>query len=101
MVEFFRGIKEILIVTVLMVVVMFIFASFGVQIAGGKLAACNDLSIKTRENCTGVFWQKLFVTRLEVHGKNEEHIHPKIVVPRVWYENAGFLRKSTIQDKPS
>ncbi|PAV69982.1 hypothetical protein WR25_10925 isoform D [Diploscapter pachys] len=89
-VEFFRGIKEILLVTVLMVVVMFIFASFGVQIAGGKLAACNDLSIKTRENCTGTFWQKLFVTRLEVHGKNEEHTHPKIVVPRVWTNPRNF-----------
>uniref|UniRef100_A0A1I7W7V2 Ion_trans domain-containing protein n=1 Tax=Heterorhabditis bacteriophora TaxID=37862 RepID=A0A1I7W7V2_HETBA len=35
-------------VTILMIVVMFIFASFGVQIVGGKLASCNDPEIKTR-----------------------------------------------------
>lgn len=32
---------------------MFIFASFGVQIAGGKLAACNDPTI-TEKVCFNV-----------------------------------------------
>lgn len=88
--EFFRGFKEILLVTILMIVVMFIFASFGVQIVGGKLAACNDPAIKSRENCTGIFWQKIFVTRLEVYGKDDETMHPKILVPRVWTNPRNF-----------
>ncbi|CAB3406502.1 unnamed protein product [Caenorhabditis bovis] len=88
--EFFRGFKEILLVTILMIVVMFIFASFGVQIVGGKLAACNDPTITSRENCTGVFWQKIFVTRLEVYGKDSESMHPKILVPRVWTNPRNF-----------
>ena len=67
-----------------MIVVMFVFASFGVQSVGGKLAACNDPTITSRENCSGLFWQKIFVTRLEVPGKDDENLHPKILVPRVW-----------------
>lgn len=47
-VELVKGFKEILLVTVLLVVLMFIFASYGVQIAGGKLAKCNDFTITTR-----------------------------------------------------
>lgn len=82
--EFFRGFKEILLVTILMIVVMFVFASFGVQTVGGKLAACNDPTVTRRENCTGLFWQKIFVTRLDVRGKDDEKLHPKILVPRVW-----------------
>uniref|UniRef100_A0AC34QHG3 Ion transport domain-containing protein n=1 Tax=Panagrolaimus sp. JU765 TaxID=591449 RepID=A0AC34QHG3_9BILA len=105
-IELFRGFKEILLVTILMVVVMFIFATFGVQTVGGKLGACNDQTIKSRENCTGVFWQKIFVTRLEVIGKDEEHphyattgfttahhddhFHPKLLVPRVWMNPHNF-----------
>ncbi|GMT23316.1 hypothetical protein PFISCL1PPCAC_14613, partial [Pristionchus fissidentatus] len=89
-VEFFRGLKEILLVTILMIIVMFIFASFGVQIVGGKLAACNDPLIQTRENCTGVFWQKIFVTRLEVEGKDDDEQHPTILVPRVWTNPRNF-----------
>uniref|UniRef100_A0A8R1DJ77 Sodium leak channel NALCN n=1 Tax=Caenorhabditis japonica TaxID=281687 RepID=A0A8R1DJ77_CAEJA len=88
--EFFRGFKEIVLVTILMIVVMFIFASFGVQIVGGKLAACNDPSVASRSNCTGVFWQKLFVTRLEVYGKDSDTMHPKIMVPRVWTNPRNF-----------
>ncbi len=34
---------------------MFIFASFGVQIAGGKLAKCNDKNITIRVNKLYVF----------------------------------------------
>ncbi|CAI4222140.1 unnamed protein product [Auanema sp. JU1783] len=88
--EFFRGFKEIMLVTILMIVVMFIFASFGVQIVGGKLASCNDPTISNRENCTGIFWQKIFVTRLEVHGKNDDDLHPRILVPRVWTNPRNF-----------
>ena len=34
-------------VTVILVLLMFIFASYGVQIAGGKLARCSDPDITT------------------------------------------------------
>ncbi|KAK6054089.1 transporter, cation channel family protein [Cooperia oncophora] len=64
--------------------------SFGVQIVGGKLAACNDPTITARENCTGVFEQKIFVTRMEVYGKNDDKLHPKILVPRVWTNPRNF-----------
>lgn len=47
-VELFRGFKEILLVTIFMIVIMFIFGSFGVQSVGGKLAACNDHDITSR-----------------------------------------------------
>ncbi|CAI4226086.1 unnamed protein product [Auanema sp. JU1783] len=89
-VELCRGFKEILLVTILLIVLMFVFASFGVQIVGGKLAACNDPTISTRENCTGVFEQMIFVTRMEVYGKNDERLHPKILVPRVWTNPRNF-----------
>ncbi|VDK42501.1 unnamed protein product [Anisakis simplex] len=89
-VELFRGFKEILLVTILLVVVMFVFASVGVHIFGGKLAACNDPLIKNRENCTGVFWQKIFVTRLDVYGKNDDELHPSILVSRVWTNPRNF-----------
>lgn len=49
-VELFRGFKEILLVTILLIIVLFIFASFGVQSVGGKLAACNDPVILSRVN---------------------------------------------------
>jgi len=40
--EVCRGFKEILLVSILLVVLMFIFAIYGVQIIGGHLARCND-----------------------------------------------------------
>ena len=35
-------------VSVLLVVLIFVFASYGVQLFGGKLYRCNDLAIKTK-----------------------------------------------------
>uniref|UniRef100_A0A183C3H4 Sodium leak channel NALCN n=1 Tax=Globodera pallida TaxID=36090 RepID=A0A183C3H4_GLOPA len=89
-VELFRGFKEILLVTILMIVVMFIFASFGVQTVGGRLAACNDVNITRQVDCMGMFWQKIFVTRMEVYGKNSDTLHPKVLVPRVWTNPRNF-----------
>ncbi|KAL3080227.1 hypothetical protein niasHT_035747 [Heterodera trifolii] len=89
-VELFRGFKEILLVTILMIVVMFIFASFGVQTVGGRLAACNDVNVTRQVDCTGMFWQKIFVTRMEVYGKNSDTLHPKVLVPRVWTNPRNF-----------
>uniref|UniRef100_A0A915CHN7 Ion transport domain-containing protein n=1 Tax=Parascaris univalens TaxID=6257 RepID=A0A915CHN7_PARUN len=89
-VELCKGFKEILLVTILLVALMFIFASFGVQIVGGKLAACNDPNVTKREGCVGIFEQKIFVTRMEVYGKNDDELHPKIWVPRVWTNPRNF-----------
>nr|AXS78260.1 Sodium leak channel non-selective protein [Anisakis simplex] len=89
-VELCKGFKKILLVTILLIALMFIFASFGVQIVGGKLAACNDPNITEREKCVGIFEQKIFVTRMEVFGKDDDELHPKIWVPRVWSNPRNF-----------
>ncbi|CAB3403604.1 unnamed protein product [Caenorhabditis bovis] len=89
-VELCRGFREILLVTILLIVLMFIFASFGVQLVGGKLASCNDPAITSRENCTGMFNIKIFVTRMEVYGKHDNSMHPTITVPRVWTNPRNF-----------
>ena len=47
-VELCKGFREILLVTIMLVLFMFMFASFGVQIVGGKLAACNDPTVTVR-----------------------------------------------------
>lgn len=62
---------------------MFVFASYGVQIFGGRLARCNDSTIKRREDCYGVFMRKVFVTKMKVKPGREE-TYPTILVPRVW-----------------
>jgi len=62
---------------------MFVFASYGVQIFGGRLARCNDPTIKDRALCTGVFMRQVFVTKMKMQpGPNETY--PAILVPRVW-----------------
>lgn len=48
--ELCRGVKEIALVSVLLIVLLFVFASVGVHMFGGLLARCNDPCIKTRVN---------------------------------------------------
>lgn len=62
---------------------MFVFASYGVQIFGGRLARCNDPTIKKREDCYGVFMRKVFVTKMKIKPGPME-TYPTILVPRVW-----------------
>lgn len=63
---------------------MFVFASYGVQLYGGRLARCNDPSILKREDCVGVFMRRVFVTKMKLQpGVNESY--PSMLVPRVWY----------------
>lgn len=81
--ELCRGFKEILLVSILLIVLMFVFASYGVQLYGGRLARCNDSEIKTRDQCVGVFLRKVFVTKMKV-APGENETHPAILVPRVW-----------------
>ncbi|EEZ98774.1 sodium leak channel NALCN [Tribolium castaneum] len=87
--ELCRGFKEILLVSTLLVLLMFIFASYGVQLYGGKLARCNDPSITQRKDCVGVFFRRVFVTKMKlIPGENETY--PSILVPRVWANPRRF-----------
>lgn len=105
--ELCRGFKEILLVSTLLILLMFIFASYGVQLYGGRcaltiesneiftyknssnsisisrLARCNDPTITKREDCVGVFMRRVFVTKMKLKlGSNESY--PAMLVPRVW-----------------
>ncbi|XP_046820386.1 sodium leak channel non-selective protein isoform X1 [Vespa crabro] len=87
--ELCRGFKEILLVSTLLILLMFIFASYGVQLYGGRLARCNDPTILKRENCVGVFMRRVFVTKMKLRpGQNESY--PSILVPRVWANPRRF-----------
>lgn len=89
--ELCRGFKEILLVSILLIVLMFVFASYGVQLYGGRLARCNDSEIKNRDQCVGVFLRKVFVTKMKL-APGENETHPAILVPRVWYDFKYCLR---------
>ncbi|XP_076223619.1 sodium leak channel non-selective protein na [Nomia melanderi] len=87
--ELCRGFKEILLVSTLLILLMFIFASYGVQLYGGRLARCNDPTILRREECVGVFMRRVFVTKMKLRpGQNESY--PSILVPRVWANPRRF-----------
>ncbi|CAF1629768.1 unnamed protein product, partial [Adineta ricciae] len=84
--EVCRGFKEILLVSILLVVLMFIFAIYGVQIIGGQLARCNDRQHYTDQtSCTGTFWRELYVSKMNVSGND-----PVMLVPRVWANPHNF-----------
>lgn len=81
--ELCRGFKEILLVSILLIVLMFVFASYGVQLFGGRLARCNDPTILRREECVGVFMRRVFVTKMKFQPGAKES-YPSMLVPRVW-----------------
>ncbi|XP_073827842.1 sodium leak channel non-selective protein na isoform X1 [Musca autumnalis] len=87
--ELCRGFKEILLVSTLLILLMFIFASYGVQLYGGRLARCNDPTITRREDCVGVFMRRVFVTKMKLTlGEGESY--PAMLVPRVWANPRRF-----------
>ncbi|XP_075155778.1 sodium leak channel non-selective protein na isoform X2 [Haematobia irritans] len=87
--ELCRGFKEILLVSTLLILLMFIFASYGVQLYGGRLARCNDPTISRREDCVGVFMRRVFVTKMKLTlGEGESY--PAMLVPRVWANPRRF-----------
>lgn len=86
--ELVRGFKEILMVSVLLILLMFVFATFGVHLYGGRLARCNDPKIVTRKNCTGVFMTQVYVTKMKI--ADDEDIRPTYLVPRVWANPRNF-----------
>ncbi|XP_011200552.2 sodium leak channel NALCN isoform X1 [Bactrocera dorsalis] len=87
--ELCRGFKEILLVSTLLILLMFIFASYGVQLYGGRLARCNDPTILRREDCVGVFMRRVFVTKMKLMPGNNES-YPSMLVPRVWANPRRF-----------
>jgi len=88
--ELCRGFKEILLVSILLILLMFMFASYGVQLFGGKLARCNDPAITHRNECVGIFERPLFVTHLKIGPQPNDSSYPKIFVPRVWANPRNF-----------
>lgn len=46
----------------MLIALVFVFASFGVQMYGGELAACNDPSKHEREDCYGIFFQQVWIS---------------------------------------
>jgi sodium leak channel non-selective protein len=89
--ECLSGWKEILMVSVILSVLLFVFAAFGVVLFGdGKLKKCNDFSIDSAhpENCTGFFSQKILVSN-ELHLNND--VNPrKLMVPRAFTNPRNF-----------
>lgn len=81
--ELCRGVKEIALVSILLIVLMFVFATYGVQTFGGKLARCNDPVITRREDCVGVFLRGVTVTKMKLKPASNE-TYPIMLVPRVW-----------------
>ncbi|XP_055338737.1 sodium leak channel NALCN-like isoform X1 [Paramacrobiotus metropolitanus] len=88
-IELCRGFKEIFLVSILLIILMFMFASFGVQLYGGKLARCTDPDILTREKCVGVFWRKVFIAKMKIPPA-PENTAPRMLVPRVWSNPRNF-----------
>lgn len=87
--ELCRGFKEILLVSVLLIVLMFVFACYGVHLFGGRLARCNDPAITERADCVGVFMREIFITKMKLQpGENESY--PAMLVPRVWANPRRF-----------
>ncbi|UJR35694.1 hypothetical protein I4U23_028443 [Adineta vaga] len=84
--EVCRGFKEILLVSILLVMLIFIFAIYGIQTVGGQLARCNDRTYyKEKKLCSGTFWRELFVSKMNVTGAD-----PAMLVPRVWANPHNF-----------
>ena len=85
--ELFGGFKEILKVAALQLALMFIFASYGVQMFDNKLKKCNDGSIAAKEKCRGVFYTEMKEPRemRELAGDSN-----KMLVPRVWQNPKNF-----------
>uniref|UniRef100_A0A8C4QUY6 Ion transport domain-containing protein n=1 Tax=Eptatretus burgeri TaxID=7764 RepID=A0A8C4QUY6_EPTBU len=88
--ELFSGFKEIFLVSILLLTLMFVFASFGVQLFSGQLAKCNDPHIAEREKCHGIFRINVSVSNtLNLKLKPGEK-KPGFWVPRVWANPRNF-----------
>ncbi|XP_022100553.1 sodium leak channel non-selective protein-like isoform X1 [Acanthaster planci] len=86
--EVLRGVKEIMLVSILLLALMFIFASYGVQIFANQLAQCNDPSITSKEQCVGSFVQNVSVVKFR--KPRDYELQPGFLVPRVWANPRNF-----------
>nr|XP_019956322.1 PREDICTED: sodium leak channel non-selective protein isoform X2 [Paralichthys olivaceus] len=88
--EVLKGFKEIFLVSILLLTLMLVFASFGVQLFAGKLAKCNDPHILKREDCYGIFRINVSVSKnLNLKLRPGEK-KPGFWVPRVWANPRNF-----------
>ncbi|KAA8587919.1 hypothetical protein FQN60_001113 [Etheostoma spectabile] len=88
--EVLKGFKEIFLVSILLLTLMLVFASFGVQLFAGKLAKCNDPHIIKRDDCHGIFRINVSVSKnLNLKLKAGEK-KPGFWVPRVWANPRNF-----------
>uniref|UniRef100_A0A3B4U5C3 Sodium leak channel, non-selective n=1 Tax=Seriola dumerili TaxID=41447 RepID=A0A3B4U5C3_SERDU len=88
--EVLKGFKEIFLVSILLLTLMLVFASFGVQLFAGKLAKCNDPHILKREECHGIFRINVSVSKnLNLKLRPGEK-KPGFWVPRVWANPRNF-----------
>uniref|UniRef100_UPI003AAE34EC sodium leak channel NALCN isoform X3 n=1 Tax=Centroberyx gerrardi TaxID=166262 RepID=UPI003AAE34EC len=88
--EVLKGFKEIFLVSILLLTLMLVFASFGVQLFAGKLAKCNDPHILKRDGCHGIFRINVSVSKnLNLKLKPGEK-KPGFWVPRVWANPRNF-----------
>uniref|UniRef100_A0A671U6P0 Sodium leak channel NALCN n=1 Tax=Sparus aurata TaxID=8175 RepID=A0A671U6P0_SPAAU len=88
--EVLKGFKEIFLVSILLLTLMLVFASFGVQLFAGKLAKCNDPHILKREECHGIFRINVSVSKnlnLKLRAGEKK---PGFWVPRVWANPRNF-----------
>lgn len=84
--ELVGGYKEIVKVSALQIMLMFTFASYGVQVFAGKFGSCNDQYVKDRELCKGTFEINIATPR----GLRDLPGTSKITVPRVWKNPRNF-----------
>uniref|UniRef100_A0A3P8RZL0 Sodium leak channel NALCN n=1 Tax=Amphiprion percula TaxID=161767 RepID=A0A3P8RZL0_AMPPE len=88
--EVLKGFKEIFLVSILLLTLMLVFASFGVQLFAGKLAKCNDPHILKRDECHGIFRINVSVSKnLNLKLRPGEK-KPGFWVPRVWANPRNF-----------
>ncbi|XP_049340645.1 sodium leak channel non-selective protein isoform X4 [Astyanax mexicanus] len=88
--EVLKGFKEIFLVSILLLTLMLVFASFGVQLFAGKLAKCNDPTIIHEEDCHGIFRINVSISKnLNLKLKPDEK-KPGFWVPRVWANPRNF-----------
>ncbi|XP_037095542.1 sodium leak channel non-selective protein isoform X2 [Syngnathus acus] len=88
--EVLKGFKEIFLVSILLLTLMLVFASFGVQLFAGKLAKCNDPHVHKRNDCHGIFRINVSVSKSLNLKLRPGEKKPGFWVPRVWANPRNF-----------
>uniref|UniRef100_A0AAY4EE97 Sodium leak channel NALCN n=1 Tax=Denticeps clupeoides TaxID=299321 RepID=A0AAY4EE97_9TELE len=88
--EVLKGFKEIFLVSILLLTLMLVFASFGVQLFAGKLAKCNDPHVTSREDCHGIFRINVSISKNLNLKLRQGEKKPGFWVPRVWANPRNF-----------